>query len=112
MTQKYVSQPNMNGKYEVARFNVASKQYEVIGTEYTTEEEAKERALELNMDYKDDYEYEHQDELISKYHNYALSKDTQKQNAAKEFFTRFPYQRDVCEEILAEMKANNTKHKD
>lgn len=104
MTQKYVSQPNINGKYEVARFNVVSKQYEVIETGYITENEAKERVFELN---KDDYEYEHQDDLISKYHDYALSKDTQKQKAAEEFFNRFHYQRDVCKEILAEMKANN-----
>lgn len=104
MTQEYVSQPNINGEYEVARFNVVTKQYEVIEFGYTTEDEAKERALELNKDYKDDYEYEHQDDLISKYHDYALSKDNQKRNAAKDFFARFPYQRDVCKEILAEMK--------
>jgi len=103
MTQKYVSQPNMNGKYEVARFNVATDKYEVIESGYT-ENEAKERAFELN---NDDYEYEHQDDLISKYHDYALSKDTQKQKAAEEFLNRFHYQRDVCKEILAEMKANN-----
>lgn len=103
MTQKYVSQPNMNGKYEVARFNVYTNQYVVIESGYT-ENEAKERAFELN---KDDYEYEHQDDLISKYHDYVLSKDIQKQKAAEEFFYRFPYQRVVCNEILAEMKANN-----
>lgn len=66
MTQKYVSQPNINGKYEVARFNVCTDQYEMIESGYT-ENEAKERASDLN---KDDYEYEHQDELISKYHDY------------------------------------------
>ena len=103
--QKYVSQPNINGKYEVARFNEHKVQYEVIESGYT-ENEAKERAFELN---KDDYEYEHQDDLISKYHDYALSKDIQKRNAAEEFFRRFPYQRDVCEKILTEMKANNIK---
>ena len=27
----------------------------------------------------------------------------------KEFFSRFPYQRGVCKEVLAEMKANNIK---
>ncbi len=106
MTQKYVSQPNINGKYEVARFNVVSKQYEVIETGYTIENEAKERAFELN---KDDYEYEYQDDLINKYHDYALSKDNQKRNAAEEFYSRFPYQRGACEEILAEMKANKEK---
>lgn len=106
MTQKYVSQPNINGKYEVARFNVVSKQYEVIETGYTTENEAKERAFELN---KDDYENEHQDDLINKYHDYALSKDNQKRNAAEEFFSRFPYQRGACEEILTEMKVNKGK---
>lgn len=103
MIQKYISQPNINGKYEVAKFNVVTRQYEVIESGYT-EKIARERASELNKD-----EYEHQDELISKYHDYALSKDAQKQNAAKEFFSSFPYQRDVCKEVLAEMKANNVK---
>ena len=111
MTQKYISQPNINGKYEVARFNMRTNQYEVIESGYT-EDEAKERALELNKEYKDDYEYKHQDDLINKYHDYALSKDIQKRKAAEEFFSRFPYQRDVCEEILAEMKVNDTNHKD
>lgn len=105
MIQKYISQPNINGKYEVARFNAVTKQYEAIESGYT-EIIARERASELN---KDDYEYEHQDELISKYHDFALSEDAQKQNAAKEFFSRFSYQRDVCKEVLAEMKANNEK---
>lgn len=103
--QKYISQPNINGKYEEARLNAVTKQYEAIESGYT-EIIARERASELN---KDDYEYEHQDELISKYHDFALSEDTQKQNAAKEFFSRFPYQRGVCKEVLAEMKANNIK---
>lgn len=53
--------------------------------------------------------HEHQDDLISKYHYYALSKETQKQNAAEEFFNRFPYQRDVGKKILADMKAKNVK---
>lgn len=105
MIQKYISQPNINGKYEVAKFNVVTRQYEVIESGYT-EIIARVRASELN---KDDYEYEHQDELISKYHDYALSKDAQKQNAEIEFFSSFPYQRDVCKEVLAEMKANNIK---
>ncbi|MEH2889953.1 hypothetical protein V7T85_00160 [Segatella copri] len=86
MIQKYILQPNINGKYEVAKFNVVTRQYEVIESGYT-EKIARERASELN---KDDYEYEHQDELISKYHDYALSKDAQKQNAAKEFLVIFP----------------------
>lgn len=105
MIQKYISQPNINGKYEVAKFNVVTRQYEVIESGYT-EIIARVRASELN---KDDYEYEHQDELISKYHDYALSKYAQKQNAAKEFFSNFPYQRDVCKEVLAVMKVNNIK---
>lgn len=27
----------------------------------------------------------------------------------KSFFSNFPYQRDVCKEVLAEMKVNNIK---
>lgn len=52
MTQKYVAQPNINGKYEVARFNICTNQYEVIESAYT-ENETIERAFELNQD---DYE--------------------------------------------------------
>ena len=51
MIQKYISQPNINGKYEVARFNAVTKQYEAIESGYT-EIIARERASELN---KDDY---------------------------------------------------------
>lgn len=35
MIQKYISQPNINGKYEVAKFNVVTRQYEVIESGYT-----------------------------------------------------------------------------
>ena len=71
------------------------------------EEDAKNAASRFNEDYgrglAQQYEFEHQDELIDKYHNYAFSSEIQKQNAAREFFTRFPYQRDVCEKILKDM---------
>lgn len=30
MAQKYVAQPNENGKYEVARFNEITRQYEHV----------------------------------------------------------------------------------
>lgn len=38
------------------------------------------------------------------YHEYALSSDSQKRNAARSFFSRFPYQRDVCGQILRLIK--------
>lgn len=31
MVQKYVAQPKENGKYEVARFNEITRQYEHVG---------------------------------------------------------------------------------
>lgn len=35
-----------------------------------------------------------------------MSDDIQKNNAAREFFSHFPYHRDVCDEILAELDKN------
>lgn len=107
--QKYISQPsdNLDGTYEVARYNEVSLKYEKLGTPYLYEEDAKNAASRLNEDYEKElaqqYEFEHQNELIDKYHNFALSSEIQKQNAAREFFNRFPYQRDVCEKILKDM---------
>lgn len=104
--QKYVSQPssNLDGTYDVARWNEITNQYEVIERNYPTDEQAKGRAHQINEQYQQDlYEFENQDALIDKYHNYAQSSDQQKRNAAREFFMRFPYQRDVCDEILKEI---------
>lgn len=106
--QKYVSQPSdrMDGTYEVARWNEVSNQYDVIEHNFPTEEQAKERAHHINEQYEQDlYEFENQDALIDKYHTYAQSSDSQKRNAAREFFIRFPYQRDVCDEILKEINS-------
>ena len=71
------------------------------------QKETESAARQLNIEYEEDlanqYEFEHQNELISKYHGFAISSDVQKRNSAREFFERFPYQRDVCEEILKNM---------
>lgn len=50
MPQIFVSQPNdkCDGTYDVARWNVVKRQYEVIETGFPDEETAKERAAELN----------------------------------------------------------------
>lgn len=103
--QKYVSQPSylLDGTYEVARWNEVANQYEVIERNFPKEEQARERALHINEQYQQDlHEFENQDALIDKYHTFAQSSDTQKRNAAREFFMRFPYQRDVCNSILRE----------
>lgn len=47
MVQKYVAQPNEDGKYEVARFNEISGQYEHI-KDCISEEAAIELAHSLN----------------------------------------------------------------
>lgn len=99
----FVSQPSdkLDESYEVARWNEVKKEYEVIETGYPTEQSAKDSASQLNADYERDlYEYEHQDNLIDKNHGYAQSDDLQQRNSAREFFKRFPYQRDVCDQII------------
>lgn len=101
MMQRYVAQPNEDGTYEVARFNDITEQYEHVET-CLSEEDAKELAHDLNEQEKQ-YEFEHQNDLIDRYHGYAVSDDIQKNNAAREFFSHFPYQRDVCDEILSEL---------
>lgn len=110
--QKFVSQPSeiLTGVYKVARWNELSSKYEELNTIYLSEEDAKDAARQLNKDYEEEhklereYERKHQDELIDKYHSFAISGNIQQKNAAIEFFTRFPYQRDVCDEILKQMK--------
>lgn len=47
MAQKYVAQPEENGKYEVARFNEITRQYEHVG-DCLSEEDAIELAHSLN----------------------------------------------------------------
>ena len=47
MAQKYVAQPKENGKYEVARFNEITRQYEHVGN-CLSEEDAIELAHSLN----------------------------------------------------------------
>lgn len=105
--QKFNTIPNDSGKFDVARWNDVTQQYEIVERGYLTQEEAKKRAKELCSDYKKEcqreYEEQHQNELISKYHGYAVSDDIQKRNAAREFFERFPFQRDVCDTILKKM---------
>lgn len=103
--QKYVSQPSdrLDDTYDVARWNEVTNQYEVIERYFPTEEQSKERAQQINEQYQQNlHEFENQDALIDKYHTFAQSSDTQKRNAAREFFMRFPYQRDVCNRILRE----------
>ena len=105
--QQYISEPSqqLDGTYVVSRWNEITQQYDVIEKGYPIEELSKMRAHQLNEEHHYDvYEYEHQNELISKYHDYALSEDTQQRNAAREFFMRFPYQREVCEDILSSLK--------
>ena len=107
--QKFVSQPSdkLDGIYKVARWNEVTSEYEELATPYLTEADANNAAKQFNEGYNEElareYEYVHQDELINKYHSFANSPEIQKRNAAKEFFDRFPYQRDVCEDILKEM---------
>ena len=65
---------------------------------------SKERAHTLNEEYIQDlYEYEHQDDMISKAPDFEHSNDIQKQNTAEEFLSRSKYQREVCDEILEEL---------
>ena len=57
MIQKYVAQPNENGKYEVARFNETASLYEHV-EDCLSEENAKKRAHDLNEQEKS-YECEY-----------------------------------------------------
>ena len=66
MAQKYVAQPKENGKYEVARFNEITRQYEHVGN-CLSEEDAIELAHSLNEDDRmDGIEYDFQNGLIGK----------------------------------------------
>lgn len=108
--QEFVPWPSdkLDGIYKVARWNKTTSKYEELPTSYLSEADAFNAAEQFNKEYKEEltleYEYEHQDELIDKYHGFANSPDIQKQNAAKEFFDRFPFQRDVCEQIKKEIE--------
>lgn len=105
--QKYISQPSstLDGTYEVARWEEVNKEYIPIETGFPSEELSKERAHTLNVEYtQDQYEYEHQDEMISRAHDFVHSHEIQKQNSAEEFLTRSRYQREVCDEILEELE--------
>ena len=107
--QKYISQPSdaLDGIYKVSRWNEVTQKYEEMATSYLCEEDSKDAARQFNKDYEDEfarqYEFEHQDDLIRKYHDYAISPEIQKRNSAREFFDRFPYQRDVCESIIKDL---------
>ena len=104
--QKYISQPSstLDGTYEVARWDELKAEYTPIETGFPNEELSKERAHTLNEEYAQDlYEYEHQDDMISKAHDFVHSNDIQKQNTAEEFLSRSKYQREVCDEILEEL---------
>ena len=105
--QRYVAEPSdkLDGTYCVSVWNAISNQYEVIERDLLSEYEAKEKACQLNEQYeRENYEFEHQNELIDKYHDYAVSGEIQKQNAAREFFKSFPYQRETCEQILKQLE--------
>lgn len=105
--QKYISQPSstLDGTYEVARWNEVKEEYTPIETGFANEDLSKERAHMLNEEYVQDlYEYEHQDDMISKAHDFVHSDEVQKQNSAEEFLTRSKYQREVCDEILGELE--------
>ncbi|MCW4129851.1 hypothetical protein ONT16_16705 [Prevotella copri] len=66
MAQKYVAQPKENGKYEVARFNEITRQYEHVG-DCLSEEDAIELAHSLNEhDRIDGMKYDFQNGLIGK----------------------------------------------
>ena len=66
MAQKYVAQPKENGKYEVARFNEITRQYEYVGN-CLSEEDAIELAHSLNEDDRiDGMKYDSQNGLIGK----------------------------------------------
>ena len=66
MAQKYVAQPKENGKYEVARFNEITRQYEHVG-DCLSEEDAIELAHSLNEDDRiDGMKYDFQNDLIGK----------------------------------------------
>ena len=66
MVQKFVAQPKENGKYEVARFNEITRQYEHVGN-CLSEEDAIELAHSLNEDDRiDGMKYDFQNGLIRK----------------------------------------------
>lgn len=105
--QKYISQPSstLDGTYEVARWDEVKAEYTPIEIGFTNEELSKERAHTFNEEYIQDlYEYEHQDDMISKAHDFVHSNEIQKQNSAEEFLSRSKYQREVCDEILEELE--------
>lgn len=105
--QKYVSEPSKDcdGTYVVSRWDEVKNDYIPLDRKYVSKDQTDAIALILNEEYeKDIYEFEHQNELINMYHEYALSSDNQKRNAARSFFSRFPYQRDVCDRILQKIE--------
>ena len=66
MVQKYVAQPKENGKYEVARFNEITRQYEHV-VDCLSEEYAISLAHSLNEDDRiDGMKYDSQNGLIGK----------------------------------------------
>ena len=66
MAQKFVAQPKENGKYEVARFNEITRQYEHV-VDCLSEEDAIELAHSLNEDDRiDGMKYDSQNGLIGK----------------------------------------------
>lgn len=106
--KKFVSEPSKDcdGTYVVSRWDEVNGDYIPLDNrKYVTKGQADAIAHMLNEEYeKDAYEFEHQNDLISKYHDYAVSDDIQKRNAARAFFERFPYQRETCERILQNIK--------
>ena len=66
MAQKFVAQPKENGKYEVARFNEITRQYEHVGN-CLSEEDSIELAHSLNEDDRiDGMKYDSKNGLIGK----------------------------------------------
>ena len=57
--QKFVCQPNLDGKFEIARWDEIEKQYGPIPNEvYSCEKEAEDWARKLNKEYKEELQQE------------------------------------------------------
>lgn len=105
--QKFVSEPSKDcdGTFVVSRWDEIIGEYIPLDKKYPSNDQSEAIAHMFNEQYeKGAYEFEHQSDLISIYHEYALSSDNQKRNAARAFFSRFSYQREVCEQILKTIK--------
>lgn len=97
--QKYVAEANIDGMYDLLKFNELTEQYEVI-VPGLPRELTIDLALELNsLIFVEDKT----SKLIDKYRDLALSTDNQKRNAAREFFINYSSQRDLCCKYLSDL---------